>query len=346
MARDVHLVGSVPMADAAEVFERTSAALGPRLKRIPDGETGARIDWITWLEPAFRDSGDFELSDEIFKLHATAPSYRRYRLKPGRKVEDVRFSNLYYADVAKASYAVFAKLKAAGKIPAGTRFQVDLVPAHSVLWLFIADSLQGPVDPLYNDALGHEIDRIAAAIPADELAIQFDVASAVFARLQRGDYHPYGTTRAETLERFVAILAALGNRVPKGVELMYHFCYGDSNHRHVVEPKDMADMVEVANRLAQTATRPIDLIHMPVPRDRSDEAYFAPLKGLALAPETGLSLGLVHHTDGVEGTKRRLATARRVVEDFSVATECGFGRRKPDTIPELLRIHAEIADLD
>jgi hypothetical protein len=34
------------------------------------------------------------------------------------------------------------------------------------------------------------------------------------------------------------------------------------------------------------------------------------------------------------------------VENFSVATECGFGRRKPDTIPELLRIHAAIADLD
>ena len=30
---------------------------------------------------------------------------------------------------------------------------------------------------------------------------------------------------------------------------MFHFCYGDSNHRHVVEPTDMADMVEMANRL-------------------------------------------------------------------------------------------------
>ena len=53
MPRDVHLVGSVPMASAEEVFETVSAALGPRLKRLPDGETGARGDWITWLEPAF-----------------------------------------------------------------------------------------------------------------------------------------------------------------------------------------------------------------------------------------------------------------------------------------------------
>ena len=40
-----------------------------------------------------------------------------------------------------------------------------------------------------------------------------------------------------------------------------------------------------------------------------------------------------------------LATARKHVTDFSIATECGFGRRDPKTIPELLRIHAAVADL-
>ena len=64
---------------------------------------------------------------------------------------------------------------------------------------------------------------------------------------------------------------------------------------------------------------------------------------LKLAPETELCLGLVHHTDGVAGTRKRLATAEKYVEDFSIATECGFGRRPPETIPELLRIHAEVA---
>jgi hypothetical protein len=84
---------------------------------------------------------------------------------------------------------------------------------------------------------------------------------------------------------------------------------------------------------------------MPVPRDRSDEAYFAPLKALRLKPDTELSLGLVHYTDGVAGSRNRLATAEKFVTEFSIATECGFGRRRPDTIPELLRIHAEVADV-
>jgi hypothetical protein len=32
-----------------------------------------------------------------------------------------------------------------------------------------------------------------------------------------------------------------------------------------------------------------------------------------------------------------------VVGEFGVATECGLGRRDPATIPDLLRLHAEVA---
>jgi methionine synthase II (cobalamin-independent) len=259
---------------------------------------------------------------------------------------DVRFPNLFYADIAKESYATFKRLEEAEQIPAGVKFQVDLVPAHSVIWLFLIDALHAPLDPVYNDAVKHEIDKIAAAIPHAELAIQFDVASAVFARLERNEASSYGRTKAEMQETFARILVDLGNRVPDDVDLLYHLCYGDSNHRHVVEPTDMGDMVEFANRVARELKRPLQLVHMPVPRNRTDDAYFAPLRALALRPETELCLGLVHHTDGVEGTKRRLATAKKYVGNFSIATECGFGRRDPRTIPELLRIHAEIADLE
>jgi hypothetical protein len=147
-------------------------------------------------------------------------------------------------------------------------------------------------------------------------------------------------------ETFSRILVALGNHVPPRVDLLYHLCYGDSGHKHVVEPADMSDMVEFANRVSRQIARPIQLIHMPVPRDRADDAYFLPLRQLRLNPGTELCLGLVHHTDAVEGTRRRLATASRHASGFSIATECGFGRRDPTTIPELLRIHVAVADLD
>jgi hypothetical protein len=343
MPRNVHLVGSVPLKDAREVFATVSAALGPRLKRIPDGETGERSDWITWLEPVFAENPVLEKSDEVFRVHATGTARTRYRLKPGASASDLSFGNLFYADIALQSYGEFAALKRAGKIHKGCRFQVDLVPAHSVIWLFLQDDLHQAADPLYNEALCREIDKICAAIPHDELAIQFDVASAVFARLQRNEPNAYGRNRAEMLGNFGSILAGLAHCVPDDVELLFHFCYGDSNHKHVIEPVDMGDMVALANYLTREVRRPIQLIHMPVPRDRSDEAYFAPLTGLKLAPQTELCLGLVHHTDGVAGTRARIATAEKFMQNFSIATECGFGRRPPATIPELLRIHAEVA---
>lgn len=343
MARNVHLVGSVPLASARDVFETVSAALGPHLKRIPDGETGERSDWITWLEPAFADNPALERSDELFRIHATGTARIRYRLKPGKTARDVSFGNLFYADIAKQSYAEFAAFKRQGKVPKDCRFQIDLVPAHSVIWLFLQDDLHQPLDPVYNDALKREIDKIAAALPHDQIAIQFDVASAVFARLQRNEPNAYGNNRAEMLASFSRILSDLAMHVPAGIELLFHFCYGDSNHKHVVEPNDMGDMVDMANRLSADIKRPINLIHMPVPRDRADDAYFEPLSRLRLRPETELSLGLVHYTDGVAGTRKRLGTAEKHAARFSIATECGFGRREPATIPELLRIHSVVA---
>src|SRR5262249_56916621 len=125
-----------------------------------------------------------------------------------------------------------------------------------------------------------------AAIPYDDLAVQLDIASAVFARLERGEPTVYGHTKDEMCERFSSMVDGLADRVPRAAELLLHFCYGDANHRHAIEPTDMGDMVEMANRLSKRVARPIQLIHMPVPRERSDAAYFAPLRRLALCPGT------------------------------------------------------------
>ena len=53
----------------------------------------------------------------------------------------------------------------------------------------------------------------------------------------------------------------------------------------------------------------------------------------------------MHQTDGVEGTRRRMAAAERFAKDDMIGTECGFGRRQPGAIPGLLDIHARAAGL-
>ncbi len=345
MSRPVYLVGSVPMADAEAVFRTIGGRLGPHLKWLPDGETGERLDWITWLEPIFRDDPALMPSGKMFRVHEGADPHVRYMLRPGKKPSDVAFANLYYADKAIKSYATLSRLKREGIVPAHVKLQVDLVPAHSVLWLYIEDDLQPALDPIYNQAVKREMDKLAAAIPSSDLAIQLDVASAVFARLQRGQASSYGASKADMQARFADILIDLAGHVPASVDLLFHFCYGDANHKHVVEPTAMGDMVDLANELARRVPRSIQMIHMPVPRDRSDDAYFEPLRRLALSPETLLVLGLIHHTDGLAGTRRRMETAKRYRPEFGIATECGFGRRRVETIPDLIDLHAQAAEV-
>ncbi len=333
--RGVHLVGSVPLKDSEEVFRVASATLGERLRRIPDGETGIRHNWVSWQVEVFAGHPLFEQTPpdpnayvprSFFKLRAATPA------------SGVTFDRLGYADVAKASYATFAQLKQAGVIPASTRFQVSLPTPLAPVNAFVAPQDQAIVEPAYEAAMLAELQQICAAIPHDQLAIQWDTAIE-FAILEGFMPSHLTNPKEAILERLVRV----GASVPTDVELGYHLCYGDAGHKHFKEPEDTSKLVEVANGVAAGLTRPLNWLHLPVPRNRTDDAYFAPLKQLRLHPETELYLGLVHITDGVEGTRRRVAAAERTVADFGVATECGMGRRPPETIPDLLRIHSEVA---
>ena len=62
--RGALLVGSMPLANSAAVFTFAAQHLGRHLKRIPDGETGSRINWTQWQVDAF--NGADALKSEIF----------------------------------------------------------------------------------------------------------------------------------------------------------------------------------------------------------------------------------------------------------------------------------------
>jgi hypothetical protein len=351
--RSVLLIGGVNLASAEEVFKAVGRTLGDSVLRIPDGETGsARSYWIQCQTPFFLDNPQLEMVEPdpanpgSFR-HARIPpaglysptmagAYRgQAKLREGVKLEDLHFDNFGYADWAAESYATFRKLKQTGDVPAGARFQV-CIPSTGVMLqsrIFAADVPK--IAPAYEAAIFREVERICAEIPHDELAIQWDCTEPV-------RYESAGVEeRKSMLERIIG----LAQPVAEGVELGYHLCYGDWEHRHMVEPADTANMVEMANTLSSSVSRTIAWIHMPVPRGRSDDAYFAPLAGLKLRPEMRLALGLVHFTDGLEGTKQRMAAANKVVEDYDIATECGMARRPRETIRELLGIHRQLVDL-
>ena len=348
MTKDVLFVGSVGLNNAEEVFRTAAGILGERLPRIPDGETGnARSVWIQCQMPFFYGNPQFEMvepdpanpgemrparmpSAGLYSFTQAGRYQGRARVRPG--VTEVTFDNCGYADWAQESYGTFKRLKQEGVIPPATKFQVCIPSPRATLQLTLD---RDKIGPAYYAAIGREVERMASTIPNDELSIQWDCT----------EPPTYDASDASTKQEIIDGMVRIGKYVPASVELGYHLCYGDFEHKHGVQPKDTAAMVEMTNTIVSSVGRSVGWVHMPVPRDRSDIAYFEPLRNLKLPPETQLYLGLVHYTDGVDGTRKRMASADQLVSNYGIATECGFGRR-PDShdIRDLMKIHAEVAN--
>jgi SAM-dependent methyltransferase len=330
----VHLVGSVPLAGAEEVFRLAMARLGDRLRRVPDGETGPRTDWIVWQYPVFSSRPQFEIGPPRGSAYRALP---RLRLRPSEAVGNISFDALGYADAAVASYGVFSRLKRDGIVPAGCRFQVSLPTPLAPVAAFVDVEDQAVIEPIYEARLLEEMAAILAAIPLDQLAIQWDTNFEL--GMAEGALPAWFTdVRAGIAER----LLRLARHVPPAVELGYHLCYGDEGHRHGPPPAEPWRLVEIANILAAALDRPLNWLHLPVPA-ASDEGYFEPLRALMLRPETELYLGLVHPGDGAQGARRRIGLARSVLDGFGLATECGWGRMSSNRVYALVDLLAKMS---
>ncbi|MGE3247658.1 MAG: hypothetical protein AB7F96_10165 [Beijerinckiaceae bacterium] len=342
---NVHLIGSVALPDTASVFEAVAGELGPWLKRIPDGETGARGRWIFWQRQMLLEHPDFELASDLPDMELTEWNGRVFRkvpyirLKPGTDIAAVKIET-GYAEAAIDSYATFAKMRDAGTIPAGVKFQVCLPTAIASAYQFIAPASIPDFLKIYEGSLLGDLKRIVDAIPHQDLSIQWDVCQEV---LLYENYPPYAHRPADFKDKIAAELIRIGEAVPADVDMGYHLCYGSPADAHLVMPKDMAVMVELTQSFLPKVKRSVNFLHMPVPQDRSDDTYFAPLKNLNLPPETELYLGLIHHGDA-PGDTARLKAACKVAGKFGVATECGWGRTDPARVPGLIRAHREIME--
>ena len=340
--RSAHLVGSLSFSSAREVFEEVATIAGSAVKRIPDGETGERGRWVAWQVDTMARSPYLQQLEPPESESTEYKQVGKYAIKPGVSASDVRFDKLGYAEVALESYAIFAELKAAGRIAAGVRFQVSLPTPLPLLTGFIDLPDQAALEPALEAALKREVAEIASSISHDELAIQWDVAAEI--ALLETDLFP--SFLKGDKEGMIERLARLGDAVPADVEMGYHICYGNNGNKHFKEPADTGLMVEIANEIFARVHRPVNWVHMPVPIDRDDDAYFVPLGSLELPPGTGLFLGLLHPADGVEGASRRMKTAARYIQNFGVASECGLSGHTPDWTRHMLEIYRQVADVE
>ena len=280
----VHLVGSVPLGSAEEVFRTLSRDLRDRVRRLPDGETGPRADWIVWQYPVLSSRPQFEVAPPAPGFYRALP---QLRLRNESDAEDVHFDSLGYADAALVSYGVFRVLKRDGVVPRGCRFQVSLPTPLAPISAFVALEDQAAVEPAYEAAMTIELERILEGIPHDQLALQWDT-NFEFGMLE-GDLPVwFPDVQGGVLERLVRV----SRLVPPDVELGFHFCEGHDEQaprRH----RDMARMVEMANALGAGLDRPLNWVHMPLARDAVEADFARPLRDLRLQPQTELYLGVL-----------------------------------------------------
>jgi hypothetical protein len=337
------LVGSFPAGSARDVMESVADVLGDRVAAIPDGD---QAGWVFAVWRVIAAMPELEQVDEQEIHERLSMKLPIYAPRAGVAAEDVEFGPFGFAVTAKASYREFVDLRDRGRIEPGARFQVCL-PAP-----ITAGCVLQPLDvlvPALERALARELVEIVAAIPAADLAVQFDMAIDV--QVEEAARHPdrasqwhRGLSEAWRLDRTVTQIARLAEHVPPGAALGVHLCYGDPEGFHLVEPADTQVVVDFANALHAAVASPLAWVHVPVPRDRDDDAYFAPFDGLQLDPDTRLYLGLLHLADGEEGAaRRRAAAAAHLTRSFGVGTECGLGRQRPEDVPALLDLHRRVA---
>ena len=346
-ADHVHFNGSVNLDDAESVMREIAARIPSGLRRIPDGETGDRGNWIyfqlqkflqlPWLVPTRPlDAADGEY-DQLPQL----------RLADGTDPAQVSWPDLGYADAYLGSYKVFAALREQGVIPPGVRFQVEYpTPLASISGYIVPEQQQALLDS-YERAMFADLGRLLAAVPANEVAVQWDVA-VEFGILEEA-FAPGG---AQAFDAIIAALARCVDQVPAGIPVGLHLCYGDYGHQHFMQPESLALQVRVLNAVTTAAGRPVSFVSFTVPQDQREESYFAPLAGLAADPVTELNFALVpyHPAEQAQGTTgdqvrfidAALAASPGGRRDWGVCTECGMGRVSRDEILALLDLHRQV----
>jgi hypothetical protein len=337
----LHFVGSIPLSSSENVFRQLATQVGQFLRRMPDGETGERTLWIKFQQKMLLEHPAMEPDPTCPPLpvrQADGSVHRHIqllRLKPDIDPDSVEFQT-GYDDAAAASYRIFRALRDAGVVPAHMRLQIALPTPMATGLMYIGPGGRDRYLRAYERALLKALRNIVSFIPHDDLSIQFDVCQEV---LLFENYFPLREPnyKQPVFEQF----ARLGAAVPCDVELGFHLCYESLGDQPLLILKDAGVLAELMKGIGDFVQRPMQFMHIPVP-EHATEAFFAPLRSWRRQLGCGLYLGLLQYNDAA-GNRVRIAAARRVIDDFGVAAECGFGRTDPSRVPAILAGHRAAA---
>src|ERR1700724_834575 len=120
-----HFNGSVNLADTESVMREIVSRVPSGLRRIPDGETGDRDNWIFFQMQKFLQSPSLVPARPLDAAIGDYEQLPQLRVAGGGDPAEMRWPDIGYADAYLTSYETFAALREEGVIPGGVRFQVE-----------------------------------------------------------------------------------------------------------------------------------------------------------------------------------------------------------------------------
>ncbi len=208
-----HFNGSVNLADTESVLREIASRVPSGLRRVPDGETGDRNNWIFFQMQKFMQSPNLvpaqPIEDVAIGDYEQLP---QLRLADGVDPAQMTWPDLGYADAYQESYAVFSALRDEGVIPADVRFQVQYPTPMASIDAYVVPEQGQALLPSYEQAMFADLDRLLAAIPHDRVAVQWDVA-VEFGVLENA----FGPGGAEAFDAIIAALARCVDQVPADI---------------------------------------------------------------------------------------------------------------------------------
>jgi hypothetical protein len=335
--------GSVPEAGEEAVFRRCASLAGNHVFALPDGEIGERAKWAGCLGPlTYRLNPDLEPTNPADHDVPSGSLFRdmglqTYRIKEG--VDKPQIDNFPYADAAVRSYQMFVRLREAGDVPPGVRFQVAIPTSFAGVRAYFPEFERWPqIFEAVEDGLRGQIAKVLEVVPADDLVLQLDYCSEIVDGLAASDAGDQ--ERAEEIRRRYTTpeyLSALTKDLPDEVIFGYHLClgtfYGYGGWPSTSVP-DMSFVTQLSNVLVAHTPHRVDYLHLPV-MSNADESFFAPLRDLDVG-DARIFLGL-ETGDGAEELMRRVRAARTVLPSFGIGHYCGYGRDDAQRVPQLIR---------
>ncbi len=154
----IHFNGEINLPDTATVLRTLAGRVPEGVRRLPDGKTGDRAQWIGYRLRRLLATPGLERVEADLAVADPYGGGPTVRLADQTDPEAIVWPDLGYATEYEASYMTFSQLRGEGVVLAGVCLQVEYPTPFAVSRLFLSTD-RHRIAPVYERALLADLDR-------------------------------------------------------------------------------------------------------------------------------------------------------------------------------------------